>query len=93
MGGGRPHVHARHILLALCDITLGDHIRVHALLYGLLDDLIIHVRKIRDKVHFIAFILKIPPHRVKYDHGTGIPDMDQVIHRRAAHIDLHPPGL
>ena len=89
MCGGRLHIHTFHILFALFDITAGDHLRLHALLNRLLDDLIVHIGKIGHIIDLIAFIFKISPHRIKHDHRPGIPDMDVIVNSRAAYIHLH----
>ena len=46
MGGGRFDVHAFHVFLALCNITLGNLFCRNAFLDGFLNDLIIHIREI-----------------------------------------------
>ena len=86
MGGSRFDVHASHILLALCNISLGDLLCRYTLFIGFFDDLVIHVSKVGYKVHIISLCLQITTNRVKYDHRSGISNMNKVIHGRTAYI-------
>ncbi len=91
MRGGRLHVQGLHVLSALLDIALGDHGRIHPFLIRLLDDLIIHIGKIGNIVDRISLMFHVTSGRVKNDHRPRIPDMNQVIHRRPAHIHADLP--
>ena len=90
MNGGRLNIHTRHVLFAFFNIALGNRIRIHAFLNRLLDDLVVHIRKVGDIAHIISLVLKVSAHCVKHDHGPCIPDMDQIIDSGAAdiHLDL-----
>ena len=86
-------VEARHILLALIDVSLGDDCGVDALFLGLLDDLVIDVREVGYIVDLVSFVFKIAPDRVKNDHGTRISDVDQVVDGGSAYIHAHLAGF
>ena len=85
---GRLYVHRLHILLALLDITPGNHGGIHAFLHRFLNDFVIHIREVGYIIYFKPLVFHITPYRIKYDHRPGIPDMDQIINRRPA--DIHP---
>ena len=85
----RFDVHHLHIFFALCDIALGDRLRIHALLDGFPDDLVIHISKVRYIVYFVSFVLKIPADRIKYDHRSCISNMNKIVNGRSAHIHLN----
>ena len=91
MDGGGLYIHGSHILLALLDIALGNGIRVHALLDGLLNDLVVHVREIGHVLNLVTLVLKIAAHGVKHDHGPGVSNVDEIVHRGSAHVHLHNP--
>ena len=87
MHRGRADVHARHVLFALFDVALGDLGGIHALLGRSLDDLVVHIREVRDEVHLVTLILKIAANRVEEDHGPRVSDMDEVVYGGSA--DIH----
>ena len=89
----RQDIQRGHITLAFLDIALGDHAGLHALFDSRLDDLVIDIGKVRNIIHVPALIQKVASERVKKDHGTCIPDVDEVIDRRPADIDPHPALL
>ena len=91
--GSRPDVQARHILLALLDISLGDHRGINSLFQSLLDDLVIDIREVGYIVYLVPLVFKIASHRIKYDHGTRIADVDQVVNGRTAYIHAHLAGF
>ena len=88
MGRGGHDIHPLHVLLALLDIALGNDGRIHAFLDRCLDDLVIHIREIGDIIHIIALVKEIAPHCIKEDHGTRVPDMDEIVDGGPA--DVHP---
>ena len=88
MMGGFLHIQTFHILLGLFDKTLRNDRSIHALFIGLFDDLIVHICKIGHIIHIITLILEVTADRIKYDHGTGISNMDVIIYGGAAYI--HP---
>ena len=87
---GRLHIHPFHVFLAFFDITLGNGIGIHSLFNGLLDDLIVHIGKVGNKIHLVALVFKIPSDRIKHDHRPRISYMNEVVYRRSAdiHLDL-----
>ena len=85
----RLDIHCVHVFLALSDIPLGYLIRCNALFNGFLDNLVVHICEIRDKVHIIASVFKITSDRVKYDHRTRVPDVNKIIYGRSAYIHFH----
>ena len=93
MGGRRADVHAFHVLLAFCDVSLRNDIRRHALLDGRLDDLVVDVREIGNIVDLIAFMFKIPADGVEDDHGSRVSDMNEVVNGRAADVHAYFAGL
>ena len=76
MSGRRLHIEGFHILPAFRYITFGNDCGIHTFLYGLFNNFIIHIGKVAHIIYFIAFMLKITAHRIKYNHGTGIAYMD-----------------
>ena len=86
----RLYIEPFHVLLAFFNITLGNSIGIHTLFYGLLDNLVVHIGKIGNKIHFIALGFKIPSDRIKHDHRPRISYMNEVVYRRSAdiHLDL-----
>ena len=93
MDRGRPDVHPLHVFFALLNVSFGNLISRNAFFIGFFDDLVIHVRKIRYKIHFISFMLQIAAHRVKYNHRTGIADVDEIIYGRTADVHADLPFL
>ena len=85
---GRLDVHAFHVFFALCNIALRYLVSRHSLFNGLFNNLVIHVCKVGNKIHIIAFILEIPADCVEHDHRARISNMDKVIDGRSA--DIHP---
>ena len=92
MGGGRQHIHIRHILLTFCNITFCHRIRFNALLNGFGNDLIIHICKIGNVIHFKALVFQIASDCIEHDHGAGVADVDKIIDRGAAHIHADLSG-
>ena len=89
MNAGRPDIHRLHVLLALGDIALRDLGRIYSFLIGLSDNLVIHICEIGDIGHLIAPILHVAAERIKYNHGTGISNMNQIVDRGTTDIHLH----
>ena len=87
--GSGLDIHSLHVLFALCDIALGDHAGLHTLFIGLLDDLVIHVCEVGYIVYFVTLVFHVTAHRIKYDHGAGIADVDQVVYGRSADIHFY----
>ncbi len=85
----RSHIQARHVFFALLNITGRNLLGRNAFLHRLFDNLIIHIRKIRHKVHLIPLIFQVSAHRVKYDHWPGVSNMNQIVHGRTADIHFH----
>ena len=90
---GRLDVEAGHVLLALVDVSLGDHAGINALFHCLFDDLVVHIREVGHIVHLVSLVFKIAPYRVKNDHGPSVPDVDQVVDGGTAYIHADLPGL
>ena len=88
MHRGRPYIHPLHVLFALLNVAVGNLLCRYPFFQRLLDDLVIHIGKIGHKIHIIPFILKIPAHRIEYDHGPGVSDVDKIIDGGPAHV--HP---
>ena len=88
MGGGRFHIHASHILFALLNVTLADHLCGSTFFDSFFDNFVIYVRKVGYIIHIISFIFQVPSHRIKYDHRAGIANVDQVVYSRTAYIHL-----
>ena len=91
--GSGLDVHALHVLFALCNVTLRDHAGLNALFVSFFDDLIVHIREVGYIVHFISLVFHVTAHGIKYDHRTGISDMDQVVYGRSADIHFYLAGL
>ena len=89
MYGSRLYVHHFHILFALGNIALGNGLGVHALLDGLLDNLVVYICEIGNIVDVIAFVLKIPSDCIKNDHRSCISNVDKIVYGRTAHIHLY----
>ena len=85
----RLHIHATHIFFTFCDVTLGNLLGTHALLVGLCDDLIVHIREIRYIIHLIPTIFHIATHGVEYDHRTCISDMNEIVNGRSTHVHAY----
>src|SRR5262245_57122769 len=60
-----------------------------------LDDLVLHVRDIHDKGHLVISKFEITPHQISEDERAKIPDVREVMDRRAAaiHTDLLAFGI
>ena len=84
----RFYIHALHVFFAFFDVALGDLLCAHTFFICLRNDLVIHIRKVGYVIDLIATIFHITAHRIKYDHRTGISDMDKIVNGRTAHI--HP---
>ena len=93
MCGRRLYVHGSHVFFAFFDIAGSNFLRRYALFLRRLYDLVIHIRKIGDIVHLESLVLQIAAERVKHDHRPGIADMDQVVHRRPAHVHTDFSGF
>ena len=87
MCGSGTHIHVFHVLLALFDITLGYFLSGDPFLDGFLDDLVVHVGKVRYIVDLIALMLQIAAQGIEHDHRTRVSDMNKIIYRRSADID------
>ena len=89
MFGGRQDIHRLHIFFAFFNISLRNHRSVHIFLVGSLDDFIIDIREIGNVVDLIPAVHKIAAYRVKKNHRSGVPDMNQVVYGRSADIHAH----
>ena len=87
--GGRFNIHAIHILLAFRDITLGNLVGRYPFFDRPFDNLVIYIRKVGNIIYIVAFVFKISPHRIKYDHGPCISDVNEVIYGRPAYVHLY----
>ena len=85
----RFYIHIVHIFFALFDVLLGHLLGCTALFHGFFDDLVIHIRKVRHIIYFVSFVFHISAHSVKYNHRTGISNMDKVIYGRSAYIHTY----
>ena len=93
MGGGRLNIHRRHVFFAFCNITFRDDRGIYPFLNCLLDNLVIHIRKIGYIIDLISLMLHIPPYCVKHNHRTCISNMNQIVNGRTAYIHLNLPLL
>ena len=93
MGGGRLNIHRRHIFFALCNITFRNNRSIYPFLNSLLNNLVIHIRKVGHIIDLISLMLHIPPYCVKHNHRTCISDMNQIVNGRTAYIHLNLPLL
>ena len=89
MFGCRQDIHRLHILFAFFNISLRNHRSVHMFLVGGLDDFVIDIREIGNVVDLIPAVHKIATYRVKKNHRSGVPDMNQVVYGRSADIHAH----
>ena len=82
-------MHGFHIFFALFDVTAGHLLRRNTLFDRFRYDLIIHIGKIGDKIHFISSVFHIPAGGIEDNHGSGISYMNQIVNGRTAYIHLH----
>ena len=73
--------------------VLGDLCNCRVVLVGAPYELVVYVRKVLYKRHFIAPIFQITSECVEYDEGTSVADVDEAVDGRAAdiHADLSLP--
>ena len=83
-----PDVEALGVLLVLLHIPAGNRQVIRALFIGLVDDLVVDVREVLHIGHLIAPVLQIAAEHIKDADGTGVADVNIVVHRRAASIDF-----
>ena len=76
-------------ILICLDIAIRDHRFADIFLNCLIDDLVIHIRKVRDILHRISLCLKQTLQHIKDDHRPGIADMRIVVDSRSAYIHIH----
>jgi|AJXC01.1.fsa_nt_gi hypothetical protein len=65
---------------------MGDLLPVHAFIIGAVDDLVINVREVSDKINFVTKILEITKHCVEDDGSTGVTDMAIVVNGDTAYV-------
>ena len=92
MNRRRTNIHAFHVLLALCDIALGNDGRINAFFICGFDDLVIDIREVGDIIDFISLMLKVSADCVKDDHRPCVADMNQVVNCRSAYIHADLSG-
>ena len=83
-----PDVQPGGVRLVLGDILLGHGHVVRALLVRAADDLVVDVREILHERHLHPAVLEVPPQDVKDADGSRVPDVDEVVDRRAAGVDF-----
>ena len=86
---GLQHVQGLGVLEIGGDIFFGQRKGVDAFLIGPVDDLVVHVGEVLHVGHVIAPPQEIAAHRVEDHQGTGVAQMDEVVHRGAAAVDAH----
>ena len=84
----RAHVQARGVGLVLLDITPGNREVIAALLVGLSDDLVVDVCKILHIGNAQAPVLQVTAKDVEHTNGPGVADMDIVVNRGAAGVNM-----
>ena len=89
MDSGGTHAQSFDIGPVLFDIPLGDSLIIGAFLVGLVDDFVINVSEVLNETHLIAPELQIAAQHVKDAEGTGVSDMDEVVHGGTAGVHLH----
>ncbi len=88
VGGGRQHVQVFQVLAVGLDVAFGQRLRIHALLVGPVDDLIVHIREVHDVTHVVAAVFQVAPDHVEDDRRHGVPDVRVGIDGRTAHVHL-----
>ncbi len=94
LGGARTHIrihHAggMHVVDERLRVLGGNLGGAAAFLVGLLDDLVVHVGDVLHELHLVPAPDKVAADGVERYEGTGVADMDVVVHRRAAHVHVH----
>ena len=94
LGGTRTHIrihHAggTHVVDERLGVFGGNLGGTAAFLVGLLDDLVVHIGDVLHECHLIPTPYEITADGIERDEGTGIADMDVVVHRGAAHVHAH----
>ena len=82
-----------HILLALCDVALGNHRRIHTFFIRALDDLVIDIGEVLGERDLVAARDEPATNHIEADERAGIADVDVVVDRGAAHIHADLAGL
>jgi hypothetical protein len=88
VGCGGQDVQVRQVLAVGLDIGFGQYLRVHALLVGAVDYLVIHIREVHHVAHLVAAVFQVAPDYVEDDGRHGVPNVCIGIDRRAADVHL-----
>ena len=88
MNGGLSDIKTLCVDPEFLYIPLGNLLDGYALLVCLFYELIVDVGKVLNKIDLIASPLEITPQHVENAKGTGVSDVDIVVNRGAAGINL-----
>ena len=88
MDGGLADVESLGVCPKFLYITLGDLLNGDAFLVGFVDELIVDVGKILNKIDLIASPFEISSEHIENAKRTGISDVDVIVNGGAAGIDL-----
>ena len=86
------HVQAVSVLPVLFDVLLRDGLVVRALFVGAVDDLVIDVREVLHERDLVTAVLEVAAEHVEHAERTGVADVDVVVNRGSAAVDLQFSG-
>ena len=90
MTSRRLNTKSRHVFTEGSDVLIRDFLRCDTFFLGTVDNLIIHIRKVRNIGNLIATILKIATNGIEGYCRTGIPYVNVVVYSWPTdiHLDL-----